>query len=831
MKSKLSNCEKCPLKDQVMVIGETNCEDDLSKVDVLILAEAPANEEIKQNRPLVGQAGKIFREAFKKSGLEKSNYFISNVVLCANIVDKKTQNPPPEAVEFCKPNWQKLIEMLNPKIIFILGSVPMNAFGIAETGITKLTGFHKYNEHDVFLTLHPSYIQRNGGINTTQGEAFLNDFKKVVGFLNKTDDMIRVDSNKEYKILEEKREEPYYFKLPNWCYSADVCLIDCQHIPETRSILYIFKDKEGKKIFHKESADDNYYYMLPGIDTADCPMTIDISETNVVLGRALYNEEYDYGLYESDIKPEVKRVIDYRYIRKEEECEVVLKKMYADIEVYSKRNKGFPDPRKAESPINAISFKFNDGGPVNVWVAQVEGIEFKIDESKIAKNIKVRKFSDEFKLLREFAKIIKEESPEVLLGWNFLGFDMMTIYNRMRKIGVDFNLMSPVGITSVDVKKYGKIFIYGMHVMDMLDLYKELTYSVEESYKLDFIANKHLKTGKVSYDGSLDQLYEEDIETFINYSGKDTELLERLDERLGHIDLKFELIRICSSTWKTAETTMGLVDPLCVSYAKRLNQVCRNAQGEKANESIPGAYVRHPKGGRHKWVIDLDFTSLYPSIVCSCNIGPNTYLAKIDPELAHKIIYDRPSLKRQERMKIILNPIKGSAIEKEITIEKFIDELDKHKWIITHAGTVFKNHEKELSILYKIFTYLLDSRKTYKNKRDEYKRNNEESLMKKFNNIQQSYKILANSIYGVLANHGFRFFCNDLAKTITLTGQEVVKFSGYHLGYFMENNKTEINSEFLNGYEDTNIPYIIYQDTDSIFVAMGDYLYDKKMVE
>ena len=77
MKSKFSNCDECPLIDQQIVIGETNCENDLSKVDILILAEAPALEEVKLKRPLVGTAGKIFREAFSLSQLDKENHFIS----------------------------------------------------------------------------------------------------------------------------------------------------------------------------------------------------------------------------------------------------------------------------------------------------------------------------------------------------------------------------------------------------------------------------------------------------------------------------------------------------------------------------------------------------------------------------------------------------------------------------------------------------------------------------------------------------------------------------------------------------------------------------------
>jgi DNA polymerase elongation subunit (family B) len=68
-----------------------------------------------------------------------------------------------------------------------------------------------------------------------------------------------------------------------------------------------------------------------------------------------------------------------------------------------------------------------------------------------------------------------------------------------------------------------------------------------------------------------------------------------------------------------------------VGFAKKKNLVCRNRLpviGEE-KEKIMGAYVREPKPGIYRWVVDFDFSSLYPSIIRSINIGPDTYIAKI----------------------------------------------------------------------------------------------------------------------------------------------------------------------------------------------------------
>lgn len=846
--SKYSDCSSCPLYTQSRCIGETNSQDDLSKIELLVLAEAPASEEIKQNRPLIGRSGQVFREAFTLSGLDQTKYMISNVVLCANLSeDGKTSNPPVEAVEKCKPNWQALIEFIKPKVILIMGSIPMQAFGIAEGAITTKRGnFYKYGNIPVMLTIHPSYVMRQPGVlKSDAGQNFINDMREVSKFLSgslgddedeETNEEVVVSDKSEIEparyetkttaeaIVIGKQESPYSFSLPNWCYAEDVTLFDVQIIYSDNSALYTFLTPNGKK-YHKTDAKENYFYVGKESDIEDAPMIAPIASVDLVMGPA---EQYPVvATYEGDVKAEVKRSIDYRYNRETEEPTFPLVKMFADIEVYSARSRRFPDPKKAESPINAISFKIGDG-PVNVWVNRLPQMDKK--PPIIPENVQYKSYANEYNLLQSFAKMVRDTNPHILAGWNWLGFDMTTIYGRMLKLGVDPGLMSPVGNTYIDLKRYGRIFVYGLHTLDLLDLYKELTYSVEESYKLDFIGQKHLGIGKVSYDGTLDELFEENLSEFIRYSAVDTDILYKLDKKMGHIDLKYELVRICGTTWKAAETTMGLVDPLCVSYAKKQNLVCRNAVIHASTESIPGAYVRNPVPGRHNYVIDLDFASLYPSIICSCNIGPNTYLAKIDPDIAHDILYNRNKLNSNMEIDIVLNPLKKSCVQKKIKIKQLLDTLDTKNSILTAAGTIYKNHTDEVSFLNKILSYLLDSRKEYKGSMKTAKRNNDDSLFKRYHNMQLSYKILANSIYGVLANNAFRFFNNDMAKSITLTGQELVKFSGWHLGQFMKTGKTDINPDFLNGYEDSKIPFLLYQDTDSLFIAMGDYLAEQKKI-
>ena len=63
----------------------------------------------------------------------------------------------------------------------------------------------------------------------------------------------------------------------------------------------------------------------------------------------------------------------------------------------------------------------------------------------------------------------------------------------------------------------------------------------------------------------------------------------------------------------------------------------------------------------------------------------------------------------------------------------------------------------------------------------------------------------------------------DLAKSVTYTGQEVTKFAGLHLSKYMDEGFMDIDPNFQEGYDETK-PFLIYQDTDSVFLSIGEYL-------
>lgn len=828
MKKSFADCIRCPLYSKDMVVGETNCEQDLNKVDLLVIAEAPANEEVKLGRPLVGPAGKIFRLAFKLSRLETLNYYITNCCLCANIENGVNSNPPKEAVEICSPNLDKIIEATNPKVILALGDTVMKRFGIAKSGVTRFRGnFYKYNGYDVFLTFHPSYVARGGGkLTEGNGKILLDDFNLLY---NKINPSFSFDDKEELEEISKEKIEMYSFRIPEKYYSEDYMLFDVQSISDLGNVVYIFKKKDGSKEYFKYPTSENYFYIIKGLDQSDASTVASINEVSLVKNES--DAPINCCTFEKSLSLDKKHMVDYKYnLEKMEKEDPIfpLKIQFMDIEVYNKGSRAFPNPKISPNPINVICFKYSNQDVTNIFLLK----RSEMDKSQIKdiENVKITVFESERELIKRYFEDTKNSNCDIITAWNGYAFDFPYIRKRAEKSGLNPNTWSPLGVYKYD-EKWDSHHLYGFYLLDLMELYKKYTYFSEgklESYKLDFVARKELGEGKIAYEGSLDSVYEKDINKFVLYSSTDVNLLQELESKLRYIDLTGEISKICSSPWSNNNSTVGIVDPLFIRYAKNKGLVCRDSLPDLVDERFEGAFVNDPISGLHSWVIDLDFTSLYPSIISTLNLDQDTFIALLEEDVAKRYIYNRESLKG-ERIKVTFDSWKNSSTSSDLSLEEFEEFVSKNQAIVSISGTVFLGHEIRKSFVSEICEIILDSRKKYKNLRNKCSSNKD--LYQLYENRQLAYKILANSIYGVLGNKHFRMFNINLAKTITLTGQEVNRFSQYHVGYYLRDGLETVDKEFLNKIGKDNPPYIIYGDTDSIFLCIGNYLKDKSLID
>jgi DNA polymerase elongation subunit (family B) len=209
-----------------------------------------------------------------------------------------------------------------------------------------------------------------------------------------------------------------------------------------------------------------------------------------------------------------------------------------DIEVES--DDGFPEPSKADHPVISITMKERGSDEYHVWGMQ---------SYDAADNVSYRICKDEVTLMTNFLDWWQSHCPDIITGWNSRTFDLPYLINRMTKLaGFDqAKKFSPWGLVSeatyFDEGMKSQIYnITGVEQIDYLEIFKKFTLNTwgrQESYRLDNIAHVVLGERKLSYEehGSLHSLYLHDFQKFIDYNIKDVELVDRLDEKLGLIEL------------------------------------------------------------------------------------------------------------------------------------------------------------------------------------------------------------------------------------------------------------------------------------------------------
>lgn len=830
IKKSFANCLECPLLKCPSCILETNCEDDLSKVEVVYIAENPGKEEVKGTkkmmpRPLVGPAGQMFRKYFKRYGLDKRPYLLTNTVLCQTLnPDGTTGNPTDDVINECKINAMQIVRTCKPKVVVLMGASPTKAFGIAKAGITDLHGkFVEWEGFNVYLMVHPSFVNRQQKVWEPKFEEGL---AKLEATLSGKE--IDIHAQSEVKI---SGKGIHRYKLPDKFYTDKYRLIDIQFLSKKRQVLYIFRDQENNKVYHTMN-DDYYCYQVP--DGIEPRKLIPYDQLNQVVVPYLERTTLDPSItYEGDIKISSKHATDYYFFNQSEAAKVSSNVMFFDIEVDTGDKRVFPNQKDAAFPINMISTIYN--GKCTCFV-----VDNKTEPITDKGRFELKIFNNEKALVRSFIKYIKDEDPDFMAGWNAINFDMWYIFNRMPKIGISHSSFNQFGEFYVDGAKYVS-YTPGMNVMDQEFLYRTFTFTKMENYKLAFISNHELGVSKIQMPLPFNEMYWKMLNKTIEYNIRDTELLEKLENKLKHINLMNELRIVCSTSFE-GTTSSGQIDGLVTAYLKNEKKLAsKNADPHITKEDYPGAYVYEPIAGIYNHVTDFDFASLYPSIIITYNIGPNNFVMKFkDNKLGYDLAYQPEKL--PEKFTMVIDPtLKKQEIE--CTPEQLFNKMKEHNWIHTINGCFFKQHNDEMSIFSEVLDMLLGSRKQYKGKMFEAIQAKDAEQEEYYYTRQLVYKVLANTLYGVVANVGYRFFDTSLAAAVTLGGQEALKTSIIEGDAFMrhlDTGKEYKRPKTLTKQEmfaepstpsyylpDRSHDYIITGDTDSIFCCFERFKQEK----
>ena len=510
----------------------------------------------------------------------------------------------------------------------------------------------------------------------------------------------------------------------------------------------------------------------------------------------VYKIEKDGNYFESDVMPEIRTLVDM-YTESEEVSEGH-KLLILDIEV--EVTEGFPDVSKAANTITSIAIYDDITEQYHCFILDKKG--------EVEPTDKIHTYTTEYDLLKSFMTKYLEISPTILTGWNVEFFDMPYLFNRMIQVlGYDMaSCLSPIQIVKhIDRKDKEKeqlsVKIAGVNILDYFQLYRKFTFSERSSYRLDAIGDYELGKKKVEYEGTLNDLYENDINKFVEYNIHDVRLVKLLNDKLDFIEIARGLAHVGHVSYEDIFMSSRYLEGAILTYLKNKKIVAPNKPKhrikKKDDKKFVGAYVQDPQKGKHNWVYDLDITSMYPSCIMSLNISPETKIGKING-------WNPEEFLNKNNRKTYTITKSGKDIGK-LTEKEVLTYLSESKVSVATNGVMYKTEKKGLlaALLEKWFNERVEYRKLAK----KFHEQGDIDKSEYFDRRQYLQKILLNSLYGVLGLPVFRFYDLDNAEAVTYTGQSLIKFT-----------KKIANSYYNKELNDTK-DYCIYIDTDSVFYS------------
>ena len=306
-----------------------------------------------------------------------------------------------------------------------------------------------------------------------------------------------------------------------------------------------------------------------------------------------------------------------------------------DIEVESEY--GFPDPESAAEEVLLITIQDSLTKQVITW-GQVKHGEF---ENK-QENVQFIPCNDEVHLLSSFMDWWQKNPPDVVTGWNTDYYDIPYLVRRMKRVMGDkfASGISPWKFFLEEehfIKGMKKPYvnIAGITQLDYLVLYQKFTYTNQESYRLDHIANVELGQQKLDHSEfeTFKDFYRKGWQKFVEYNIVDVELVDRLEEKLKLIDLAITMAFDAKVNFQDVFSQVRLWDTIIYNYLRDRNIVIPQKEQTSKSEKFAGAYVKEPKPGLYDWVVSFDLNSLYPSLIRFLNISPETLLDGMNPHV------------------------------------------------------------------------------------------------------------------------------------------------------------------------------------------------------
>ena len=609
-------------------------------------------------------------------------------------------------------------------------------------------------------------------------------------------------------------------------------------------IIRVVERRDGKRTYQDYQAKYTFYYEDPKgkyksifgnpLSRIVCKSTKDFrKELAINKGK---------NLFESDINP-IFQCLSENYINQDAPK---LNVVFWDIETDFDPDRGFAPTDDPFMPITAITVYLQwldmlitvAMPPKGLPMDQAQEICYKRWGEKCI--LFPNSLVGEQQMLNMFLDLI--EDADIHSGWNSEGYDVPYTINRIKRVlsSDDTRRFCLWGQKPKkrEYEKFGKMSetydTIGRVHMDYLNLYRKYTYEERHTYRLDAIGEMEVGENKTPYEGTLDQLYNNDFEKFIEYNRQDVALLDKLDKKLKFIDLANVLAHENTVLLQTTAGAVALTEQAIVNEAHRRGMQVPNRRNHEGNTQAAGAYVAFPKKGVHEWVGSMDLNSLYPSVIRSMNMAPESIVGQIRLDISDQRIHEDMTLKKKsfafswegrfatEEYEAVMEQRKDVALTIDwedgrsdvlsgAEIYKLI--FDSHMpWMLSANGTIF-THEFEAVIpglLKRWYAERKDLQKMLKKAKDAKNAAEEEYWDKR----QLVKKINLNSLYGAILNPGCRFFDKRIGQSTTLSGRQIVK----HMS-------AEVNRAITGEYDHVG-KAVIYGDTDSVYFSAWPMIKD-----
>lgn len=538
-----------------------------------------------------------------------------------------------------------------------------------------------------------------------------------------------------------------------------------------------------------------------------------------------------YRLYESDINA-VFRVLEEKYLGTEPPK---LHTAFWDIEVDFDPERGYASPEDAFMPITAIAVHLQWLDTLVCLAVPPKTLTMEQAQEQVKEFPNTILFETEAEMLDTFLTLI--EDADILSGWNSEGFDMPYTVNRIIKV------LSKEDTRRLclwdhfpkkrEYEKYGKTAItydlVGRVHLDSLELYRKYTYEERHTYRLDAIGEMEVGESKTVYEGTLDQLYNNDFRKFIEYNRQDCALLDKLDKKLKFLDLANTLAHENTVLLQTTMGAVAVTEQAIINEAHHRGMIVpsRPKRDDTENNQAAGAYVAVPKKGLHDWIGSMDINSLYPSVIRALNMGPETIVGQLRPTRTDEYIEEQMTLHKKSfaaawedkfgtfEYEAVMAKDRafeitvdwengGSDVMSAAEVYRLIFESNQ-PWMLSANGTIFTHEQDGVipGLLKRWYSERKDMQKKLKEAIDAGNKIEEEYWDKR----QLVKKINLNSLYGAILNAGCRFFDKRIGQSTTLTGRQIAR----HMA-------AKVN-EVITGEYDYKGKSVIYGDTDSVYFS------------